>query len=217
MIKQQKKSKRKRKMSDMSNNESLLTSSPSSINCVYSPVNGFIDKIDTYNNDYYRIFIYITRQSDHRIYIPLTGVLSEPKLSGGNIIIDDPVFKIKTLFKQYIDTRHTAEITWEMHPAHNTNAKIYFTIQVGKPQFITDKIRLDIQSVNTVHNAKKQLGEILLGSRAIIYLSKKYYKLNTSTLNVYNKGYIAEQLEIIRMNNNNKDDIIAGETILACP
>ena len=76
-------------------------------NCVYSPVNGFIDKIlSTTHNRYYKIYLYITRQSDHRLFLPVNGTMYAPITKNG-LIIEDPIHQNPNqLFKQ-LDTRHT--------------------------------------------------------------------------------------------------------------
>lgn len=187
--------------------------------CVYSPVYGFIDKILlTNHSNYYKIYIYITSQSDHRIFVPIDGALFPPTIKNG-FIIEDPIHshEKKQSFRQNINTQHTAEITWSIiHRNHsNADSRIYFTIQIGKPKFITDKIRIDKVAYDKIEcKAKERLGEILLGSRAIIYLPTKYYRLTENTIKL-EKNISIYDLENMRYQNK-KDDLIGGETVLAC-
>lgn len=177
---------------------------------VYSPVNGFLDRIDsTTNEEWYVLYLYITRISDHRVHIPMDGILSKPKIINGHI--EDPIFK------QNPDTIHTAEMTWRIRPLQfkTPAASMWFTLQIGKPKFITDTIRMDISidEVNYYKNAHTvQLGEILLGSRAMVFLPKKYYTLNPK-IKMF-EDFSIEEIETLR-EEEGRDALIAGETILA--
>lgn len=176
---------------------------------IYSPVFGFVDKISV-TEKFYIIYIYITRKSNHKIYIPVTGTLQIYNIKNG--IIKDPIFSSsEQLFKQSIDTRHTAEITWSIN---NNDETIYFTIQVGKPKFITDSIKIYNKKTNFWYE-RELLGEILLGSRAIVCVPINY-TLSEQLLyfEKHTRNKSAEDMEDIHTISGT-DDLVGGKTMLA--
>ena len=164
---------------------------------VYSPVNGFLHYVDSKDNEWHILFLYITSNSDHKVYIPMDGILFKPEIKH-SISGQNP---------------HTAEITWRIQPIDymSPGAKLWFILQVDNPNSV--KIDIPTNEVNYYGNAHLiKLGEILLGNRVVLFLPKKYYDINPN-IQVF-EDYSVEDLETLH-NRQNRDDLIAGKTVLA--
>jgi len=91
----------------------------------------------------------------------------------------------------------------------NDDKNLKFDIHVGKPFYICDKIFIKLKDGN--HELGAQLGEILIGSRAVVYIPSSY-KLDKKLIMRHVKS--SEELEKIRIANK-IDDLIGGTTVLA--
>lgn len=172
---------------------------------VYSPVDGFVDRIDFSDEEYYVMYLYNTRTSNHVVHIPMDGILSKPMLKNG--YIEDSIFKQDS----------AAEMKWSIRPIQYMSpaAQMWFILQIDKSETIPDSVKLNIDVTNAAYYENAhivQLGEILLFGRCIIILPKKYYVLN-SDIKVFNH-YSPEQIENIR-ETQQRDNITVGNTVLA--
>lgn len=157
---------------------------------VYSPVSGFVDRISRHNG-VQTLHIYITRHSDHRVFTPVGGLMTLLSYENGRFSHDD-------LYHQ-LSVPHTSKITWEF------NENIVLSVFVGKPEYITDTVRL-LQSTR-LHDvsARANLAEILIGSRAELQLPD-YYNIEVKAVRVKDP----EELEAM-----DEDQLVGGQTVLA--
>ena len=113
-----------------------------------------------------KIRIYIDREDNHEIYAPATGKITN---------ISEEYGKFKTVFpylnaKEFkSDDMHTGRIYFFM------SIGICFAIEVGKPQYITDTVSLDIEEGDRIEVGEK-IGEILIGSTSYIFYNDTEYK-----------------------------------------
>lgn len=178
---------------------------------IVSPCFGFIEKLDILNQ-YYVLYIYITRKSDHRIFMPVDGLLSKPTFQGGKldnnghfkqIVIPDP------LHPRDVNIAHTATLTWRIYrDKYSRDYPVILKVHVGKPEYITDEIAMrDYSSDEIYASAGEQIGEIIIGSRAELYLPKDIFKLSKDI-------YVRNNLTIDNMEKMH-DDLVGGQTKLA--
>jgi len=115
---------------------------------IISPVNGEIRYIDDS-----RITIYISAKDNHKIYAPMSGEISYMSITNGY------------WERQYYKTIYgkTGHLSVEI------NKTISFWVEVGKPKYITDTIRVDYKEGDTVEEGQR-IGEIIIGSLAEISL-----------------------------------------------
>ncbi len=122
---------------------------------IISPVNGEILQLDTE-----KITIYISESDNHQIYSPLSGKITYMSITNGS-------WQRKYYKTIYNKTGHlTVEI----------NNNISFWVEVGKPKYITDTIRMDYNIDDEVEEGQR-IGEIIIGSLAEIKIPKSA-KLN---------------------------------------
>jgi hypothetical protein len=113
---------------------------------IISPVNGQIISMDSR-----KITIYISVNDNHQIYAPLGGEITYMSITNGS-------WKRKYYTTVFNKTGHlTVEI----------NNIVSFWVEVGKPKYVTDTIRVDYEMGDTVEQGKV-IGEIIIGSLAQI-------------------------------------------------
>lgn len=101
-----------------------------------------------------QITIYISPKDNHTIYAPKTGKITNITHFNGKWI--------RKVFQA--DVEKIARVTIEMDP-------IDFWIEVGKPLYLTDRIRVEKNIGDNVTKGE-QLGEIILGSLAELHVKK---------------------------------------------
>lgn len=110
-----------------------------------------------------KIRIYIDREDNHEIYAPATGRITNISEEHGKFKTVSPYTK---KFKS--DDMHTGRIYFFM------SVGICFAVEVGKPQYITDTVSLDIEEGDQIEIGKK-IGEILIGSTSYIFYNDTEY------------------------------------------
>lgn len=178
-------------------------------NVIVSPCFGFIERLDV-SDGYYKLYIYITRKSNHKIFMSIDGTLSTPTFEGGKLdknghfkqIIPDP------LHPHDPNLSHTATLTWRIYNDKKTSNPIVLKIHVGKPEYITDEIAMKNYPYQQIDlKGGIEIGEIIIGSRAELYLPTNMFVLANSIQ--IRSNLTIDDMEHIR------DDLIGGQTILA--
>ena len=120
---------------------------------IVSQVNGIITKI---GEDHGKIRIYISPEDNHVIYAPMTGTITNITSKNGKWN--------REIFKANFQVKY-ARVTVEI------DEMIDFWIEVGKPKYITDRIRVT-KKIGDKINVGENIGEIILGSLSEIHLLK---------------------------------------------
>jgi len=131
-------------------------------NLILSPVYGKVVKIKGLF-----IQIYISQNDNHDIFSPIYGKINQIYFKNG-------IFKDDTFHSEY---DHTGRLFIKME---NIYGNLKFIIEVGKPQYITDTIKVSVSENDFLESGQK-IGQIIIGSTAYIILppnSKNYLKLN---------------------------------------
>lgn len=141
---------------------------------IVSPVNGIITPMS--NNKSIRI--YISPTDNHDVFSPMDGVITNITTYNGKWT--------RQIFEAYIDK--IARVTIEI------NNSVNFFIEVGYPEYITDRIRIRKKIGNRV-SLGEHIGQIILGSMVELHLQKGQF---------YIPDYVRSGLEVV-----------GGQTILA--
>jgi len=147
---------------------------------ILSPVHGQVELIEDKN-----ISIYIAQTDNHDILAPVSGIIEITNVELGKLFLKDNKAVIFEEEKIFQIPGHNARITFKING-------ISFYVEVGKPDYITDKVRLYFHNKDFVRQGAK-IGEILIGSRAKVMLNDTDYKVIV----------------------NLRDKLVAGHTILA--
>lgn len=154
---------------------------------VVAPVNGVVKYID---ED--RITIYISPSDDHKIFSPIDGKITYISITNGY------------WERHYYKTIYSKTGHLSIH----INNQIKFWVEVGKPKYITDTIRVDV-SENDIVKQSQILGEILIGSLAEISLPP-----NCKIKNNIKEGSKIEGGKTILFNINENDGFLKEKVIL---
>lgn len=152
--------------------------------------------------------------------MPFDGIISEIETYGGilnretgefkqsGIVIPDP------LHPNEKEDDHIATFTFKISLLNSSEMdSIILKIHVGKPTYITDTIHFNkkVLGKNAVIKIGTVIGEIILGSRCELFLSKSHFSILNS-LKIRN-GFSKKPLEDIQRKDG--DDLLGGETKLA--
>ena len=140
---------------------------------ILSPVHGVISNINI-NIGKNTITIYISPEDNHTIYAPLDGKLIKIKNEQGS-------------WKRQIFQAYENKIARTILYIKNNKLKepLSFYLEVGKPKYITDRIRLkDHIKVNRELVEGEEIGEIILGSLSEVHFGNLKYSNN---INVHDK------------------------------
>ena len=124
---------------------------------VVSPVNGVISDVDSRNG---LIQIYISPTDNHTIYAPMTGRITNITHENGSWT--------KQVFQAYEEK--TARVTIEI------DGIMEFWLEVGKPTYITDRIRITKNVGDSIVQGEI-IGEILLGSLSEVHLLNRQFSV----------------------------------------
>ncbi len=163
-------------------------------------MSGFIYSIKK-TADWQDVYFYIARKSDHKVYMPISGTLLAPRIKYGQI----KTTNTDVVFKQDPKIKYDASITWEITPTINQK-KIYISLFVGKPRWISDSIQLEHGNKDIYLGAGALIGEILIGSMCILRLPTLWIVKNYPTQGV--EKY--DELEALHQVHG--DEIIGGIT-----
>jgi hypothetical protein len=161
---------------------------------IIAPVNGIVTDIgdDT-------ITIYIRRTDDHNIYSPTSGTLTN-------------IYNYQGSWYRHIfqaDVNKIARTTISIKNPY-LNKPISFWLEVGKPKYITDRIRLNKNIGNDLYSGEN-IGEIILGSLAEIHFNGiQHYKTVTKNSILIGGRTLIACIILSPDNNTNK---LTGETI----
>ena len=166
-----------------------------SLNDIIVPVSGFITSIQKLKDGSLEIHFYIPREANHKIYSPISGKIE-------SLMIDEYGKLMKNeqgefIFAQKEYETHDASLSWFIKSIVG-KLEIKLQVFVGYPHYITNKIRLvekidSIKKNNTVVSGEL-LGEILIGSSAILTISG----VETKQLENFNDFYDSGRFEELR-------------------
>jgi hypothetical protein len=152
------------------NFDKKINENPKSENdVIVSPVNGEIVEIS--NNS---VLIHIRPEDNHFIYSPITRKITNITMENG--------FWTRKVF-QTVEYK-TGRLTIYQND-------IYFSIEVGKLKYVTDRIRFNYNIGDEIQQGEV-IGEILIGSLAKIYLPPQYVLNKDIIVNKKLKGGITE-------------------------
>lgn len=128
---------------------------------VVSPVYGVVSDIGDDS-----ITIYIARNDDHRVFAPTSGTVTQIESFQGSWT--------RNIFQASV--HKTARTTITIQNQHY-DLPVSFWLEVGKPKYITDRIRIDKgKTVGEMLTQGEQMGEILLGSLAEVHFNGLRHK-----------------------------------------
>jgi len=105
-----------------------------------------------------KMTIYIAPTDNHKVFAPLDGKIIMIKTVKGSFVVK--TFKSKE--------EHTGRIYLYLE-------NVVLALEVGKPQYITDTVKLDVAKGDYVLKGK-EIGEIIIGSTAYIFYNSNEYK-----------------------------------------
>lgn len=123
---------------------------------IVSPVSGFVDRVDEFGN----VLFVIRTTDDHEVRAPVSGEVTRIEGEGGVFEGD----------RWTVQAPKTERLTFEI-------GGIEFKLEVGKPRYVTDTVRVDAK-VGDVVERGHLVAEILLGSRAeLVAPSDPYFEV----------------------------------------
>lgn len=117
-----------------------------------SPVTGIVDTIDKKT-----IGIYVPRDSDHKLYAPITSIVYLIEEQEGLWSRQTKIFEVP------ITQTKTGSVKLHLYGLVNSLVEV----KVGYSRYVTNKVQLDVDNTDVLHNSvlqAKKIGDILVGS-----------------------------------------------------
>lgn len=151
---------------------------------ILSPVNGKIRKVEKGSPRY--ITIYIPVEANHDVHAPVTGTIESMDREKGSIRRSSA-----TVSTFQAESGEIGRLTIGILTPDGTH--VSFFLEVGKPVYVTDRIRIN-RGLGDKVKSGEVIGEIILGSLARVYLPP-----GSALVPFLAKG----------------DQVVAGQTVLA--
>lgn len=106
--------------------------------------------------------IYIPVKEIHTVHAPISGVVAAINAEEGMLTTEHG----RTVFEV---PEPKVGKAWIRVDDVEKDLSVAFWLEVGKPQYVTNKVRLDVKTGDRV-TAGQEIGEIILGSLAMVHL-----------------------------------------------
>ena len=150
---------------------------------IVAPTYGFVTEVTTT-----KITVYIPRKANHNVFAPAGGWITSIEAFQGDWL--RPIFQswVKKTGRVIIgmatpitppfsssdaDADEIPPTTTQISELNDPWMFTEFWLEVGKPKYVTDRVRLDIDTDDRVEAGDK-IGEILLGSLSEIHFSDQF-------------------------------------------